>query len=161
MAWANHRPVGPVSSKEHDLPGLMDAILDFMPAERLYRCSAMTGQSLYYMQQGTGRTTIERYEVEGPVALLLTTTASDVDAELLNRCLVVSVDEQWQQPREQFGWGATQLRHHLQQLCSWEYVIAQGGGRGKLVEYQLLGGEHQPGPICGLLEPSDSAKIEP
>ena len=242
-------------------------------------------------EAGTGRTTIERYEVEGPVALLMTTTASDVDAELLNRCLVVSVDEQWQQTeaiqerqrqretlqglvarqqaqelrelhqnaqrllepveiinplaeqlqftnarvrnrrdhakylsliravtflfqhqrprqqanvvgqsieyievtradielanaianavfgqsmdelpqpsrrllgeiscfvdhvaeqqqilpaevrftrrqlREQFGWGATQLWHHLQQLCSWEYVVAQGGGRGKLIEY--------------------------
>ena len=62
------------------------------------------------------------------------------------------------QLREQFGWGATQLWHHLQQLCSWEYVVTQGGGRGKLVEYQLLGESGRPtGPICGLLEPSDSA----
>ena len=54
--------------------------------------------------------------------------------------------------------------HHLQLLCSWEYVVAQGGGRGKLVEYQLLGDSGpvtaQPGAICGLLEPADPAKLE-
>ena len=44
-------------------------------------------------EKGSGRTSTERYEVEGPVALLLTTTATDVDPELMNRCLVVSVDE--------------------------------------------------------------------
>ena len=44
-------------------------------------------------ESGTGRTTTERYEVEGPVALMMTTTALDVDPELMNRCLVVSVDE--------------------------------------------------------------------
>jgi DNA primase len=353
------KPLGLIfqSSSAAGKSSLLDAVLAFMPDERVFHCSAMTGQSLYYMQQedlkhkvltiseeegvrdaayalkilqsegrlsiattaresGSGRTTIERYEVEGPVALLLTTTSSDVDAELLNRCLVVSVDEQWQQTeaiqqrqrqretlqglaagqqshalrelhqnaqrllepieivnplaeqlqftnarvrnrrdhakylslirsvtflfqhqrprqqanvagqtveyievtradielanaianavfgqsmdelpqpsrrllgeiswlvdhvaeqqqippaevrftrrqlREQFGWGATQLWHHLQQLCSWEYVVAQGGGRGKLIEYQLLGGSQQPGPICGLIEPADPAKLE-
>jgi DNA primase len=356
------KPLGLVlqSSSAAGKSSLLDAVLDFMPDERVYSCSSMTGQSLYYMQQenlkhkvlaiseeegvrdaayalkilqsegrlsiattareaGSGRTTIERYEVEGPVALLLTTTASDVDAELLNRCLVVSVDEQWQQTeaiqqrqrqretlqglvarqraqelrelhqnaqrllepveiinplaeqlqftnarvrnrrdhakylsliravtflfqhqrprqqanvsgrtveyievtrdditlgnsianaifgqsmdelpqqsrrllgeiswfvdhlaeqqqiaqaevrftrrqlREQFGWGATQLWHHLHQLCSWEYVVAQGGGRGKLIEYQLLGDSGpamaQPGAICGLIEPVDPAKL--
>ena len=44
-------------------------------------------------EKGSGRTSTERYTVEGPVALLLTTTATDVDPELMNRCLVVSVDE--------------------------------------------------------------------
>lgn len=44
-------------------------------------------------EKGSGRTSTERYEVEGPVALLLTTTATDIDPELMNRCLVVSVDE--------------------------------------------------------------------
>ena len=44
-------------------------------------------------EKGSGRTSTERYTVEGPIALLLTTTASDIDPELLNRCLVVSVDE--------------------------------------------------------------------
>ncbi len=36
---------------------------------------------------------MERYDVQGPVATLMTTTASDVDPELLNRCFVFSVDE--------------------------------------------------------------------
>ncbi|TWU02316.1 DNA primase [Stieleria varia] len=44
-------------------------------------------------ESGTGRTAVERYNVEGPVAMLMTTTASDVDPELLNRCFVLSVDE--------------------------------------------------------------------
>jgi hypothetical protein len=44
-------------------------------------------------EKGSGRTTSERYEVRGPVALMLTTTAPELDAELMNRCLVISVDE--------------------------------------------------------------------
>jgi hypothetical protein len=39
------------------------------------------------------------YRVRGPVAILLTTTAVDVDEELLNRCLVLSVDEERAQTR--------------------------------------------------------------
>jgi len=44
-------------------------------------------------ENGTGRTILERYDVEGPVATLMTTTASDVDPELMNRCFVIGVDE--------------------------------------------------------------------
>jgi len=40
-----------------------------------------------------GRAATERYTVEGPVALFLTTTAMEIDEELVNRCLVLSVDE--------------------------------------------------------------------
>ena len=36
----------------------------------------------------TGRLVTHTYRVAGPVAILLTTTALDVDEELLNRCLV-------------------------------------------------------------------------
>jgi len=42
----------------------------------------------------TGRQQTQHYEVEGPVAMLLTTTAEEPDAELLNRCLRLSVNEQ-------------------------------------------------------------------
>ncbi|MEO8899754.1 MAG: CHC2 zinc finger domain-containing protein [Candidatus Dormibacter sp.] len=42
----------------------------------------------------TGRLVTHDYTVRGPVALFLTTTAIDVDEELLNRCLVLSVDEE-------------------------------------------------------------------
>jgi len=41
----------------------------------------------------TGRLTTQTYEVSGPVALLMTTTAIDIDEELLSRCIVLSVDE--------------------------------------------------------------------
>jgi DNA primase catalytic core len=41
----------------------------------------------------TGRLVTHDYQVEGPVAIFLTTTAIDLDEELLNRCLVLTVDE--------------------------------------------------------------------
>lgn len=47
----------------------------------------------------TGRLTTHEYLVRGPVAIFLTTTAIDVDEELLNRCLVLSVDEERAQTR--------------------------------------------------------------
>lgn len=47
----------------------------------------------------TGRLVTHEYRVEGPVALLLTTTAIDVDEELLNRCIVLTVDEEREQTR--------------------------------------------------------------
>ena len=42
----------------------------------------------------TGRMVTHDYRVEGPVMLMLTTTAIDVDPELLNRCVVLTVDEE-------------------------------------------------------------------
>jgi hypothetical protein len=48
---------------------------------------------------GTGRMETQNYHVEGPVMLFLTTTAIDVDEELLNRCLVLTVDEDPEQTR--------------------------------------------------------------
>jgi len=42
----------------------------------------------------SGRMVTHDYRVEGPVMLMLTTTAIDVDPELLNRCVVLTVDEE-------------------------------------------------------------------
>ncbi len=53
----------------------------------------------------TGKLVTHQYRVEGPVMIFLTTTAIDLDEELLNRCLVLSVNEE----REQ-----TQAIHRLQ-----------------------------------------------
>lgn len=53
----------------------------------------------------SGDLTTKEYKVEGPVMLFLTTTAIDIDDELLNRCLVLTVNED----REQ-----TQAIHELQ-----------------------------------------------
>jgi hypothetical protein len=47
----------------------------------------------------TGRLVTETYHVEGPVAIVLTTTALDVDEELLNRAVVLTVDESAAQTR--------------------------------------------------------------
>ncbi|TSJ83238.1 CHC2 zinc finger domain-containing protein [Chitinimonas sp. BJB300] len=53
----------------------------------------------------TGNLVTQQYRVEGPVMIFLTTTAIDIDEELLNRCLVLTVDE----GREQ-----TEAIHRLQ-----------------------------------------------
>jgi hypothetical protein len=125
---------------------LMEAVLAFMPPEAVVKYSALTGQSLYYLADGslkhkilalvedegaqrasyalkllqsegelriastgkevsTGRLVTQEYRVEGPVMLFLSTTSIQVDEELLNRCLVLTVDE----GREQ-----TRLIHQLQ-----------------------------------------------
>jgi hypothetical protein len=41
----------------------------------------------------TGKLLTREYRVEGPVMIFLTSTAIDIDEELLNRCLVLSVNE--------------------------------------------------------------------
>ena len=45
----------------------------------------------------TGNLITQEYRVEGPVMLFVTTTAIEVDEELMNRCLVLSVDENREQ----------------------------------------------------------------
>ena len=46
-----------------------------------------------------GNLTTQEYRVEGPVMLFSTTTAIDIDEELLNRCLVLTVNESREQTR--------------------------------------------------------------
>lgn len=129
------QPLGVIlqSSSAAGKSSLMDAVLALVPEEERVEFSAMTGQSLYYLQgsdlrhkvlaisedegvrrssyalkllQSDGHLTIastskddsarlvtQTYTVQGPVQLLLTTTRLDVDPELANRCLVLSVDE--------------------------------------------------------------------
>jgi len=55
----------------------------------------------------TGRMVTHEYRVEGPVMIFVTTTAIDIDDELQNRCLVLTVNES----REQ-----TQAIHRLQRV---------------------------------------------
>ena len=47
----------------------------------------------------TGNLVTQEYRVEGPVMIFLTTTAIDIDEELMNRCLVLTVDEDREQTR--------------------------------------------------------------
>jgi DNA primase catalytic core len=49
--------------------------------------------------ENTGDLVTKEYRVEGPVMLFMTTTAIDIDEELLNRCLVLSVNESRAQTR--------------------------------------------------------------
>lgn len=53
----------------------------------------------------SGKHVTHEYKVEGPVMIFSTTTAIDIDEELLNRCLVLTVDEDRKQ---------TQAIHDLQ-----------------------------------------------
>jgi len=47
----------------------------------------------------SGRITSHEYKVEGPVALMITTSKIELDDELLNRCLVLSIDESPEQTK--------------------------------------------------------------
>ncbi|HLP99423.1 MAG TPA: CHC2 zinc finger domain-containing protein [Sideroxyarcus sp.] len=47
--------------------------------------------------EATGDLRTRQYTVKGPVMLMLTTTAIDVDEELMNRCLVLAVNESREQ----------------------------------------------------------------
>ncbi|KAF0240846.1 MAG: hypothetical protein FD180_4742 [Planctomycetota bacterium] len=47
----------------------------------------------------TGRLVTHEYRVKGPVMIFLTTTAPEIDEELLNRCIVLTVDEEREQTR--------------------------------------------------------------
>ena len=49
--------------------------------------------------EATGNLVTKEYHVEGPVMLFLTTTAIDIDEELMNRCLVLTVNESREQTR--------------------------------------------------------------
>jgi len=134
------------SSSAAGKSSLMDAVLALVPEEDKVQYSAMTGQSLFYMEDGnlqhkilaiseeegaerasyalkllqsegeltiastgkdpqSGRMITNEYQVTGPVMIFSTTTALDPDEELLNRCIVLGVDE----GREQ-----TQAIHRLQ-----------------------------------------------
>jgi hypothetical protein len=47
--------------------------------------------------EASGNLVTREYKVKGPVMLMLTTTAIDIDEELMNRCLVLTVDESREQ----------------------------------------------------------------
>ena len=53
----------------------------------------------------SGNLTTQEHRVTGPVMIFLTTTAIEIDEELMNRCIVLTVDE---------GRAQTEAIHHLQ-----------------------------------------------
>ncbi len=74
----------------------------------------------------TGKLVTHEYHVEGPVMIFLTTTAIEIDNELLNRCLILSVNEgrkqtqaihrQQRQRRTLRGLSARHAKSHVQTL---------------------------------------------
>lgn len=76
----------------------------------------------------TGNLITHEYRVEGPVMIFLTTTAIEIDEELLNRCLVLSIDE---------GRSQTQAIHRLQRTKrTLEGLIARAGRADILTVHQ-------------------------
>jgi hypothetical protein len=49
--------------------------------------------------EASGNLVTKQYKVKGPVMLMMTSTAIDIDEELMNRCLVLSVNESREQTR--------------------------------------------------------------
>ena len=73
----------------------------------------------------SGNMETKEYHVEGPVMLFLTTTAIDIDEELMNRCLVLTVNES----REQ-----TQAIHNMQRSMHTIDGILAKQSKNKLIE---------------------------
>jgi hypothetical protein len=73
----------------------------------------------------TGAMVTKEYRVEGPVMLFLTTTAIDIDEELMNRCLVLTVNES----REQ-----TQAIHAMQRQQQTLEGLLQNEDRKQLIQ---------------------------
>ena len=119
---------------------LQDAILSFVPEEDRVKYTAITGQSLFYLEENalvhkvlaiaedegaeranyaiktmqsdknlniastgkdpaTGKMRTQEYQVKGPIAIMLTTTAAEVDYETASRFLILTVDEDREQTR--------------------------------------------------------------
>jgi len=73
----------------------------------------------------SGDLVTKQYRVEGPVMLFLTTTAIDIDEELMNRCLVLTVNES----REQ-----TQAIHAMQRRQQTLEGLLQNEDRKQLIQ---------------------------
>ncbi len=90
---------------EADLAGKVLAVVEEEGAERAsYALKLLQSEGeLSIASTGkdtaSGRLVTHTYRVAGPVAIFLTTTAIDVDEELLNRCVVLTVDEDRAQTR--------------------------------------------------------------
>lgn len=76
----------------------------------------------------TGQLETQQYRVEGPVMLFMTTTAIDIDEELMNRCLVLSVNESRAQ---------TEAIHQMQrQRQTIEGLLAEQDKKAKITLHQ-------------------------
>ena len=120
---------------------LQEAILAFVPEEDKVKYTAITGQSLFYLEENalvhkvlaiaedegaeranyaiktmqseknltiastgkdpaTGKMQTQEYQVKGPIAIMLTTTAAEIDYETASRFLILTVDEDRDQTKQ-------------------------------------------------------------
>lgn len=120
---------------------LQDAILSFVPEEDRVKYTAITGQSLFYLEENalvhkvlaiaedegaeranyaiktmqsdknltiastgkdpvSGKMRTQEYQVKGPIAIMLTTTAAEIDYETASRFLILTVDEDREQTKQ-------------------------------------------------------------
>lgn len=79
-------------------------------------------------EPGSGRLVSQEYRVQGPVALLLTTTSIEVDEELMNRCIVLTVDESPAQTKR--------IHERQRQLQTLEGVLSSEDRAGLLKLHQ-------------------------
>jgi hypothetical protein len=90
---------------EHDLKNKILAIVEEEGAQRAsYVLKLLQSEGVLTIAStgkdaATGKLVTHQYRVEGPVMIFLTTTAIEVDEELLNWCLVLTVDEDREQTR--------------------------------------------------------------
>jgi len=83
----------------------------------------------------SGRLVTHTYKVTGPTAIVLTTTAIDIDEELLNRCLVLTVDEDRAQTKAiHTAQRRAQTLAGLTQRTRREAVVALHRNAGRLLE---------------------------
>ena len=75
--------------------------------------------------ESSGNLVTKEYHVEGPVMLFLTTTAIDIDEELMNRCVVLTVNES----REQ-----TQAIHKMQRQQQTLEGLLQNEDKKQIIE---------------------------
>ena len=90
---------------EHDLAHKVLAIAEEEGAERAsYALKLLQSEGELSIastgkDNASGRLVTHPYRVQGPTAIFLTTTATEIDEELTNRCVVLSVDEDRDQTR--------------------------------------------------------------
>jgi DNA primase catalytic core len=88
---------------EHDLKHKVLAIVEEEGAQRAaYALKLLQSEGVLTIASTgkdpeTGRLITHQYRVEGPVMIFLTSTAIDLDEEMLNRCLVLTVNEEREQ----------------------------------------------------------------
>jgi DNA primase len=115
---------------EHDLAHKVLAVAEEEGAERAaYALKLLSSDGqLSIASTGkdtvTGRLVTHTYTVTGPAAIFLTTTAIDVDEELLNRYIVLTVDE---------GRAQTRAIHHRQRVSQTLDGILAGIERGQVL----------------------------